>query len=149
MRADIVEAVNTGEVSLNDAITEMREVLKSEWWNVETAAIHLNVDSLIIKSALTNFDCAEWEDETDEHCEVFRLKQPTCKAPDCERTFMPRFVLADDGTLDTVIVDTKTQEEHRFSFQNSEHEGDYDSFVDACIKELEEEAASPIMAFTE
>ena len=86
MRADIVEAVNTGEVSLGDAIAEMRDVLGSDWWNVETAAIHLNVDSLTIVSISTNFQCFEWEDETDEHCEIFRLK-PTCKAPDCERTF--------------------------------------------------------------
>ena len=50
-----------------------------------------------------------------------------------------RFQLIDDGTLDTVILDTETKEEHRFNFQNSEFTGTYDEFVDVCIDALESE----------
>ena len=54
-----------------------------------------------------------------------------------------RFVLADDGTLDTVILDTVSNEEHRFNFQSIELDDDseysYDDFVKDCIAELESE----------
>ena len=56
----------------------------------------------------------------------------------------PRFRLEDDGTLDTVIINTKTGESHRFNYQESGHEGDYDSFVDACIDELDAEIPDPM-----
>ena len=50
-----------------------------------------------------------------------------------------RFQLGDDGTLDTVIIDTETGEEHRFNYQNSEYDGSYDDFVAWCIETLESE----------
>ena len=57
----------------------------------------------------------------------------------------PRFVLSDDGTLDTVILDTKTNQEHRFNFQNTEADDDYtyDQFVAWCIEELENDPDIP------
>ena len=73
MRADIVEQVNTDMISLEEAIKEITTTLEEEWWNLDPAAIHLGVDSLIIRSVLSNFDIAEWEDEEDEHCDTFRL----------------------------------------------------------------------------
>ena len=50
-----------------------------------------------------------------------------------------RFQLGDDGTLDTVIIDTETGEEHRFNYQNSEYDGSYDDFVAWCMETLESE----------
>ena len=49
------------------------------------------------------------------------------------------FQLIDDGTLDTVILDTETGEEHRFNYQNSDYDGSYDDFVRWCIELLEDE----------
>ena len=55
----------------------------------------------------------------------------------------PRFQLADDGTLDTVILDTHTDQEHRFNFQALDLDDDddytYDRFIKDCIEELEAE----------
>ena len=50
-----------------------------------------------------------------------------------------RFSLADDGTLDTVIKDNETGEEHRFNYQNTDYDGTYDDFVAWCIEQLESE----------
>ena len=49
-----------------------------------------------------------------------------------------RFVLGDDGSLDTVIIDKHTDKEHRFNY-HPEFEGTYDDFVASCIEELESE----------
>lgn len=49
------------------------------------------------------------------------------------------FELVDDGTLDTVIRNTDTDEEHRFNYQCSGFEGNYDEFVQDCIETLEDE----------
>ena len=58
---------------------------------------------------------------------------------------MPRFSLTDDGSLDTVIMDNLTGEEHRFNYVHATDDGEYhdrqyDEFVNDCIAELEAEA---------
>lgn len=50
-----------------------------------------------------------------------------------------RFQLGDDGTLDTVIIDTETNQEHRFNYQNADYPGSYEDFVEWCIDILHDE----------
>ena len=50
-----------------------------------------------------------------------------------------RFQLGDDGTLDTIIIDTETNKEHRFNYQNTEFPGSYEDFVEWCINTLHDE----------
>ena len=77
VKANIVDLVNSNQISLEDAVKEIAETLGSDWWSVDNAAIHLHVDSLIVRSVLSNFGIAEWEDEEDESCETFRLATDT------------------------------------------------------------------------
>ena len=50
-----------------------------------------------------------------------------------------RFVLQDDGTLDTVFLDVETDRTHRFTFANSDYDGSYEEFVEDCVAQLTEE----------
>lgn len=64
---------------------------------------------------------------------------------------MARFELSDDGTMDTVIVDNKTGEEHRFNYEPDYDSGAgealsdekaeelYEQYVADCIEQLVEE----------
>ena len=47
------------------------------------------------------------------------------------------FELRDSGTLDTLIVNVRTGEEHFFNYQYSGFEGTYEEFVADCITQLE------------
>lgn len=46
--------------------------------------------------------------------------------------------LLDDGTLDTVVKCDRCGREHRFNFEPSFEDG-YETFVDECLTEVDEE----------
>ena len=124
--------------------TRIKQVENLRAWQTVHAAVNYDsFSSRDLLDAIMHLDDLHNPKERDESGNIITSFAESLENDPPATEESPRFVLSDDGTLDTVILDTKNGEEHRFNYQNSDYGGNYDSFVAWCIEELENDPDIP------